>query len=163
MIPRTNSIDIFLLPGKFYFAEAPLCIQTLLGSCVAITMWHPQRRIGGMCHYMLPSREVRGHQLNGKYADETMRMFEQEAQRYNTKLQEYQIKLFGGGSMFTYPHSQQRHINIAKNNVAMAHKLLDKYGLQFTAQDLGRSGYRNVIFDLSSGDVWVKHRTLMER
>ncbi|MBL8511280.1 MAG: chemotaxis protein CheD, partial [Betaproteobacteria bacterium] len=49
-------MDIFLQPGEFYFGDADTRIRTLLGSCVSITMWHPTRRIGGMCHYMLPTR-----------------------------------------------------------------------------------------------------------
>lgn len=163
MTPCENTMDIFLQPGEFFFAEAPLCISTLLGSCVAITMWHPQRLIGGMCHYMLPSRKRRAEQLNGKYADEAMQMFEQQACLYKTRLQDYQIKLFGGGNMFS--HSSHRHtrINVANSNVSIAHKLLAQYGLTLTAQDLGHSGYRNIIFDLSKGDVWVRHRSLVEQ
>lgn len=46
---------VTLQPGEFHFGGANTRIQTLLGSCVAITLWHPIRRIGGMCHYMLPA------------------------------------------------------------------------------------------------------------
>lgn len=156
-------MDIFLQPGEFYFGEAPLCMRTLLGSCVAITLWHPQRLIGGMCHYMLPSRKVRAEQLNGKYADEAMLLFQQQANLYNTRLQDYQVKLFGGGSMFAKLHHRHHGINIANNNVAIAHRLLMHYGLELTAQDLGHHGYRNIIFDLGTGDVWVKHQGLVEQ
>lgn len=158
-----NSMEIFLQPGEFYFAEAPLCIRTLLGSCIAITMWHPKRLLGGMCHYMLPSRQVIREQLNGKYADEAMLMFIEQARRYNTELKDYQIKLFGGGSMFAKRHHRHHGIDIANKNVAIAHRLLAHYGLKVTAQDLGHQGYRNIIFDLSSGDVWVRHRNLVEQ
>jgi hypothetical protein len=52
-------IDIFLQPGEFYFGDHETRIRTLLGSCVAITMWHPRLRIGGMCHYLLPMHRGR--------------------------------------------------------------------------------------------------------
>jgi chemotaxis protein CheD len=163
MKPSENTMEIFLQPGEFYFAEAPLYIRTLLGSCIAITMWHPQRLIGGMCHYMLPSRQAIRDQLNGKYADEAMLLFRDQARQHNTRLQDYQIKLFGGGTMFARRHHRAHGIDIANNNVAVAHRLLAHYGLTLSAQDLGHHGYRNIIFDLSTGDVWVKHRDLVEQ
>ena len=53
---RDDILEIFLQPGEFYFGEGKTRIRTLLGSCVAITLWHPRLHIGGMSHYMLPSR-----------------------------------------------------------------------------------------------------------
>ena len=63
-----NKNDVFLLPGEFHFGDQDDRIITLLGSCVAITLWHPEKRIGGMCHYMLPSPMYREKpsELNGK-------------------------------------------------------------------------------------------------
>src|SRR5439155_18563598 len=46
----TAYLEIFLQPGEWYFGDADTRIRTLLGSCVAITMWHPRRCLGGMCH-----------------------------------------------------------------------------------------------------------------
>jgi chemotaxis protein CheD len=160
-------IDIFLQPGEFYFGGAATRIRTLLGSCVAITMWHPTRLVGGMCHYMLPSRNKPGSQLDGKYADEALQLFLLEAARHGTQLQEYQVKLFGGGTMF--PGYRKKTAsgnppanNIANNNVAAAHRLLAQHRLRLSAEDLGRNGHRNVIFDISSGHVWVRHQALTE-
>lgn len=153
-------IELSLLPGEFYFGDASVRLHTLLGSCVAITMWHPQRRLGGMCHYMLPSRQQLGqHGLDGKYADEAVLLLLREAARHHTCPQDYQIKLFGGGSMFP-GYSQQT--NIAYSNVKAARMLLARYQLHSSAEDVGRNGHRNVIFDISSGHVWVRHQELIE-
>lgn len=160
-------IDIFLQPGEFYFGDASTRIRTLLGSCVAITLWHPTRLVGGMCHYMLPSRHKPGSQLDGKYAEEAMGLFLLEVARHGTRLEEYQVKLFGGGNMF--PGYRKKTAsgnlpanNVANNNVAVAHQLVARHRLQLSAEDLGRSGHRNVIFDIRSGHVWVRHQRLDE-
>ena len=50
----SSSPVISLLPGELYFGQRHL-LKTLLGSCVAITLWHPQRQLGGMCHFLLPT------------------------------------------------------------------------------------------------------------
>lgn len=159
--------DIFLQPGEFYFGDASTRIRTLLGSCVAITLWHPTRLVGGMCHYMLPSRLQPGAQLDGKYAEEAMQLFLLEAARRGTQLQEYQVKLFGGGNMF--PGYRRKNAsgsltanNVADSNIATAHRLVTRHRLQLRAEDLGRSGHRNVLFDIRSGHVWVRHQRLNE-
>ncbi|MGI9213007.1 MAG: chemotaxis protein CheD, partial [Methylococcaceae bacterium] len=53
--PR-DIIEIFLQPGEYYFSDRDTRIRTVLGSCVAITFWHPGILVGGMCHFMLPTR-----------------------------------------------------------------------------------------------------------
>ena len=48
-------------------------ISTLLGSCVSITLWHRAKRIGGMCHYMMPSAIVEtAAPLDGRYAGRSL-------------------------------------------------------------------------------------------
>ena len=43
------------------------------------TMWHPTRLIGGMCHYLLPSRDgASATTLDGRYAKEAMQMLMHE-------------------------------------------------------------------------------------
>ena len=57
LFASTDPHTVFLHPGECYFGGGPTRIATLLGSCVSITVWHPRLLVGGMCHYMLPSRQ----------------------------------------------------------------------------------------------------------
>jgi chemotaxis protein CheD len=151
-------VDIYLQPGEFHFGASHTRIRTLLGSCVSITFWHPQRRIGGMCHYMLPSRKrANDDQLSGKYGNEAMAMFMGEVARHKSRPQEYEIKIFGGGSMM---ESLGRHAmaeNVAERNVQQARRLMLEYGLTIKAESLGGVGYRQLVFELWSGDVWSRN------
>ena len=151
-------IEIFLQPGDFYFGEEKTRIRTLLGSCVAITAWHPRRLIGGMCHYMLPHRPraAEAPALDGRYADEALQLFLREMRREKTPPWEYQVKLFGGGQMFEQTGQPRRHINISERNADYGKELIAKFGFKLIAEDLGGTGHRNVILDLWSGDVWLK-------
>lgn len=149
--------EVYLQPGDFYFGEGNTRIRTLLGSCVSITFWHPKRHIGGMCHYMLPSRK-RGNaiELNGKYGNEAMEMFMREIARHRSKPQEYEIKLFGGGSMMESLGRKSQAMNVAERNVLEARRLAQEYGLPVKAECLGGVGYRQLVFELWSGDVWSR-------
>lgn len=150
-------MEVFLQPGEFYFGEERTRIRTLLGSCVAVSLWHPQLRIGGMCHYMLPHRPHRGHgePLDGKYADEAMHLFMRELRRSRTVPADYQVKLFGGGQMFAYA-GPKRHVDISQRNMEAGRDLVVRHGFRLRAHDMGGEGHRNVILDLWSGDVWLK-------
>ena len=75
----TISIDakpgqhIVLMPGQMHISAQARSLRTLLGSCVALTMWHPKRRYGAMCHYLLPTRgKDNRSDLDGRYGDEAL-------------------------------------------------------------------------------------------
>jgi chemotaxis receptor (MCP) glutamine deamidase CheD len=75
---RLPKADILLHAGDFHFGSGKIRIRTLLGTCVAIAIWHPTRRIGGMCHFLLPTRrrsESTEGAAAGFYADEVMGLF----------------------------------------------------------------------------------------
>ncbi len=158
MQPTANAIDIFLQPGEIYFGDLETRIRTLLGSCVAITVWHPQRRIGGMCHYMLPARR-RGKKIgtiDGRYADEALLLLLKEILRAATNPYEYEVKLFGGGNMFADSAHTRRELNVADRNVEAGRELLKQHDFSAAAEHLGGRGHRQIIFEVASGDVWVR-------
>jgi chemotaxis protein CheD len=166
-------MEIFLQPGEFYFGDRNTRIRTILGSCVSITMWHPHRCIGGMCHYMLPSRGIKAaKQLDGRYADEALQLFLREIRAAGTWPEEYQVKLFGGGSMFLNvmketPSPRMEHGNgcdcrgIPCRNRQTAYQLIQHHGFNLTAEHLGGSGHRQVMFDIGSGHAWVRQNPIV--
>jgi len=155
------AIDIFLQPGEIFFGDSDTRIRTILGSCVAITLWHPKRRIGGMCHYMLPARR-RGKKidvLNGKYADEALLLLLKEILRAGTDPYDYEVKLFGGGNMFAPRARAETHLNVADRNVEAGRALLQQHGFAALVEHLGGRGHRQIIYEVASGDVWVRQHT----
>lgn len=164
-----NAVEIFLQPGDFYFGDMNTRIRTLLGSCVSITMWHPTRLIGGMCHYLLPSRESSSaNSLDGRYAKEAMQMFAQEIRATKTHPSEYTVKLFGAGNMFSgikiknqcnpsgCTDSINTCMNISCKNMTIARSLVASHGFAVAAEDLGGNGHRQIVFDINNGYVWVR-------
>lgn len=145
-------IEVFLQPGDLYFGDRYTRIRTLLGSCVSLVLWHKQELLGGMCHYMLPSRRHAGRQLDGRYADEALHLMLKEIRASGTRAEDYRLSLFGGGNMFGA--LMQR--NIGQTNVSAGLELLAAHGLQCHARHAGGDGYRNLIFDVWSGHVALR-------
>ncbi|MGZ0717010.1 chemoreceptor glutamine deamidase CheD [Pseudomonas palleroniana] len=155
-----GAAEVVLAPGQVSFATRPTRLRTLLGSCVAFTFWHPQRRIGGMCHFMLPARLRHGQPLDGKYGDEALELLIRHARAHGTRLQDYQVKAFGGGEMFPTQHRHLPTQNVAALNIRAALALAKHHHLHLAAQDMGSTGYRTIVFDLWNGNVWVRHQPM---
>ncbi len=146
--------DVYLQPGGVHFGHACTRIRTLLGSCVAVTFWHPQQRLGGMCHIMMPSRRQRpqGVALDGRYADEALAMLYQEMRARGTLPQQYVVKLFGGSTMF--PGKMSHPISV--ENLRSVHEELQKNGMKIAVEEVGGESSRQIIFDVWSGAVWSR-------
>lgn len=178
-------IEVFLQPGDVYFGDRNTRIRTLLGSCVSVVMWHPGLLIGGMCHILLPSRgkHRQGEAADGRYADDAIDMLLQEIRAAGTRPDEYQVKLFGGGNMFPHHAKARRNgpcalaatgahaglpwhagcedrsvhnCGVGCLNCAAVRRLLQQHGLSLTVQNIGGDGHRQVIFDIATGDTWVR-------
>ncbi|CBL43764.1 Chemotaxis protein CheD [gamma proteobacterium HdN1] len=158
---------IVLMPGEFYFGDRTTVIKTLLGSCVSIVLWHPQKKIGGMCHFVLPSRKVRGV-LDGRYADEAMELFLISLRARHTEAPQYRASLYGGANMIRLAPgvccaegaeplaASKRCTNVACLNQREARTLLQRFGFSLVEQDMGGNTHRMVEFDVGTGKVKVQ-------
>jgi chemotaxis protein CheD len=158
-MPNRGQIEVVLKPGEFHFGDRHTRIRTLLGSCVAITLWHPRRLIGGMCHFMLPTRggsPKPAGARDGNYGDEAMALLLEKIAACGTQLQEYEAKLFGGGNMFA-GCNMTCLLDVGQRNIESAHRMLGHHGVQAGPSCVGKNGYRNIFFDIATGHVWVRH------
>ncbi len=154
---QSEPVEIHLMPGEFHFGGKNTRLHTVLGSCIAMTLWHPQLFIGGMNHCMLPSRgKPDNSSLDGHYADEAMKLILHEVAKHHTRPAEYQVKLFGGGNMFQQT-IEEKTFNVARNNIEAAQVLLKANGFNIHVEHVGGSGHRIIIFDVRDGSVLVKY------
>jgi chemotaxis protein CheD len=146
---------VFLLPGQWYFGQTGALVRTLLGSCIAVTLWHPQKRFGGMCHFLLPTRpKPPDGTLDGRFGDEAMLLLSRAISRTGTRSSEYEVNLYGGAD--TMPDEIKIKFNIGERNVEKAWELIDKYGFQLQSVDVGGNEPRTVLIDLCSGQVELR-------
>ncbi len=152
---------IFLHPGEFRFTNSGVHLHTVLGSCIAITLWHPRIRVGGMCHFVLPSRPYgvpgSSSELDGRYAPEAMQLFEQAADLYGVPLDQYQAKVFGGANVHAMEIEYPDYY-VGTRNAEQAMSMLMERNIEILTMHVGETGNRRIVMDVSNGDVWVKHQ-----
>ena len=140
---------ILLHPGELGSGASGQVFGTVLGSCVAITLWHPRRHFGCICHFLLPTQPAAGG--DGRYAPTAFALMQRELAAREVPLQQCVAKLFGGGRMF----DQSQILDVGARNVAAARALLARAGLAPAAEHVG-GGHRHLYFDVDSGTVWVR-------
>jgi len=159
-----NAIEIFLDPGEYFVGDSSFKVRTLLGSCVSMVLWHPRMKYGAMSHFLLPTRKVGVDAAKavglqpmpeGKYADEALNLMVRELRQAKVPIHECVAKVFGGGNMFP-GQKLSEHLNVGRRNGEAAKRLLQGLGLKIVAEDLYGNGHREIIFNLSNGDIWLR-------
>lgn len=156
MARLNDLIDIFLKPGEYFVGDANYQIRTMLGSCVSITLWHPASRIGAMSHFLLPTRnliDTSVRPLDARYGDEALQLMLAELAQAGIKPQQCQSKIFGGGNMFP-KQTRKGLMHIGRKNGEAARTLLCAHGIPIVSESLFGIGHRQIVFDVSTGDVW---------
>jgi chemotaxis protein CheD len=148
----------FLNPGEWAIGDADDIFGTLLGSCVALTLWHPMMRIGAICHYVLPVRDDRlpPAALDGRYGGDAFALMERALLTRGVTLTQCQAKLFGGARVYDV---DGHHIDVGARNIAYARQWLASRTLVLAAENVGGVGWRRLCFDLSTGEVWMRFNT----
>lgn len=153
--PRHKGVapkEIMLMPGELFFGKDVPCLRTLLGSCVAVTMWNHKMRIGGMCHFLLPSRtRPPNTPRDGKYGDEAIGMLVDAIKRTGGQPRDYEAHLYGGAD--TMPDLERAMRYVGERNIEMGWKLIDEYGFQLMGVDVGENIPRVVRMNLINGQV----------
>lgn len=153
--PARKRDHVYLLPGQWYVGQRGEEVRTLLGSCVGITLWHPNRRIGGMCHFLLPDRRRgAGAVLDGRYGDEAVELLVREIQKSGVRTDEFEAQLYGGAD--TMPEDANVKFNVGERNVEKAWSLIDQHRFQLMAVDVGGNEPRSVTLDLITGAVVLR-------
>lgn len=154
-----NPAVVVLKPGEIWFGSGNTVVRTLLGSCIAITLWNHEHRLGGMCHYLLPEPgqdAKRRPEHPGYYGSQALAFFERQAAKSGLALSSFQAKIFGGGNMFHGIERRAGSVNISARNIEWARQTLAERQIKVVAQDVGGHVHRTLFMEVWSGDVWVR-------
>ena len=157
MIPPTQGKVVFLKPGQIMVSSEPVLVTTLLGSCVAVTIFSYRLRLGAICHAQLPGNGdvFDGVQdgPDGKYVDTAIRAMLERLLHQGALRGELGAKVFGGADMFD---GRGKLRTVGWQNAEMALRVLAHESVRVATQDLGGERGRKIIFHSHTGEVLLK-------
>jgi chemotaxis protein CheD len=148
---RRMQADLFLHPGEFTVQSQPLCIKTILGSCVAVCLWDPQTQIGGLNHFLL-ARPGRGDLCDNRFGSIATPALITGMQRAGAALARLTAFVIGGG----HPLHVLSALPIGAENAAIALEILEAHGIAVQHQDTGGAFGRKLLFNTDSGMLIVR-------
>ena len=133
-----------------------------LGSCVAVCLYDPVTRAGGMLHALLPTTASNnGTNVNpAKFVDRGIPLLIDSLVNLGAKPTRLIAKLSGGAQIVTAPGFNEMFY-IGRRNVEMAELALQAAGVKVTARAIGGSVGRTVKLYIADGRVTI--RTLKDK
>ena len=127
-----------------------------LGSCIGISLYDPQTKIGGLLHIMLPdSNQSRANENRAKFADTGIPDRLEELIRMGAARSRLVAKLAGGSQMFAFANASDI-MRVGLRNASASKKILKKLSIPIVGEDTGGNYGRTVQIDLSTGVYKVK-------
>jgi chemotaxis protein CheD len=156
--------EVYVQPGDSHFAEEPVVIRTLLGSCVGVTFWHQRLGVAALCHAMLPvfpkgaTREASNVANGRRYVDFTIRNLAQQFDARGANRSDVQVKVFGGADVLTAIRSSPRP-TVGRLNCESALRVLRDEGFVVSASSLGGNTGLTIHFNTLTGEVRLRRLT----
>lgn len=135
-----------------------------LGSCVAVAIYDPRKKMGGLAHVMLPeSRGKDSVSSPGKFADTAVPLLVERLVELGARRKSLLCKIVGGAQMFEIPGSRNREAglscgpsaNIGARNVEAVKEVLEKLKVPIVGEETGGNHGRTVRFKTDTGDVQI--------
>jgi chemotaxis protein CheD len=125
-----------------------------LGSCLGLTVWDPELRIGGLLHAMLPLSKINPEKAAGNpymFVDTGVPTLFRQLYDLGAQKNRLVVKAAGCG----YPLGKNEMFKIGERNHTLLKKLLWKNNVMLAAEDCGGTISRTVYFDMSTGRVVI--------
>ncbi len=143
----------YVAPGQIFVSASPAAVTTILGSCVAVCLWDPRMRIGGMNHFMLPQFANAGV-ASPRFGNVAMDQLLEQMRMAGARLPLLQARVYGGSCMFEQMRSPGGHLG--QKNSALALEFLRKRAIEVVDSALGGSRGRRLTFHTDEGTACLK-------
>ncbi len=166
-VPHFSDVPLkYLGPKECFLSPEPTLVSTVLGSCLAVTIFDPQRKVGGICHAFLPrAGQYRAMEDPGcMFVDKALTALLDRFCIIGSDCRRLEVKMFGGGQGIGANQSpdlkrvgpESLQFSVGPKNIQTAEEELAKRRMPIAARDVGGLLGRKVLFLTHTGGVWVK-------
>jgi chemotaxis protein CheD len=126
-----------------------------LGSCIAVVIYDPIVKVGGMLHYMLPESDLdakKAREIPAMFADTGIPMLFKSSYQLGAKKSNMIVRVIGGAQIL----DEKGVFNIGKRNYLALRKIFWKNNVMVAAEEVGGTVNRTVRLEIASGKVFLK-------
>jgi len=126
-----------------------------LGSCIAVAVYDPAAKVGGLLHYMLPDSTLdagKARETPGMFADTGIPLLFKSCYGMGADKKRMVVKVAGGASIL----DESNFFRIGQKNIMAMRKLFWRNNILIDAEDTGKNFNRTVRLDVGTGRVFIK-------
>jgi len=141
-------------PGEYFVTDEDIIISTVLGSCVAVALYDPTLKQGGLNHFMLPGeidRQSAFFDESGRYGMYAMELLINDLLKRGARKRNLIAKVFGGGHVLNTAQGR-----IPESNITFALQFLETENIPIASRDVGGTDARKIFFFAKTSRVLLK-------
>lgn len=155
MVTKPKIIEVDMADLKI--SSAPNILRSSgIGSCLMITIYDVEKKIGGLAHVMLPDSNKVPHSNPQRFVDRAIEIILEKLEKLGCKRADLEAKVIGGANMFKVLSTGPE--GIGAQNVEAAKEKLAEESVKVAASATGGNSGRSAEFDLQNGLITVKTR-----
>jgi chemotaxis receptor (MCP) glutamine deamidase CheD len=151
--PPSPEKEVTIYIGGVHSANQPEVVKTLLGSCIAVCLYDPTARVGGMNHFMLPNGSGGEAGNLTRFGVHAMDCLIGAMMKLGGDRRRFMAKIFGGAHVLNVRESVA---GVPQQNIAFIRRFLAAEGFPILAEDVGGYHPRHVRFYTDTGRAMVK-------
>lgn len=151
---KRNELVIGVGEGDACTEQELVLVTFALGSCVGLTLWDPEARVGGLMHSQLPvsyHNEGRAQSHPFLFTDTAVAELLRRVYSLGGERRRLIAKLVGGAE-----RTGDSSFRVGQRNIAVARRVLWKNDIMVAAEDVGASHPRTLYLDMTDGRTTVK-------
>ncbi len=134
--------------------EASL-VTYALGSCIAVLIYDPLAKVGGLLHYMLPDSSLDKNKAQARpfmFADTGIPLLFNRAYALGAVKSRLDVAVFGGAQVM----DANETFNIGKRNHLILRKIFWQAGILTRREDVGGMLARTVRLEMGDGQIMLR-------
>ncbi len=135
--------------------EEDVLITYSLGSCIAVVVYDPKIKVGGMLHFMLPDSSIDSEKAADKpamFADTGIPLLFKTCYGFGAEKKRMVVKIAGGSNILN-----NNYFKIGQRNIAAARRIFWKNRVLIDNEAVGNNYNRTVELYMSTGKVIVRN------
>jgi chemotaxis protein CheD len=126
-----------------------------LGSCIAVAIYDPVVKVGGLLHFMLPESALdqkKAAESPAMFADTGIPLLFKSCYQLGAEKKRMKVKVVGGASIL----NDASYFRIGQKNITAMRKILWKNNVLIDGEDTGLNCNRTVRLSIADGKCYVK-------
>ncbi|MGC8936924.1 MAG: chemotaxis protein CheD [Candidatus Methanomethylicaceae archaeon] len=140
--------------GEYKVSKSPAILATWsLGSCVAVIIYDCKSKVGGLLHAMLPRSASRSKTSNMIFVNTGIIDMLKAMIGLGAHEGYFVSAIIGGANILNL----KADLVVGEKNYRVAKETLKELGIPVVGEDVGGDRGRNVLVDLSTGEIFIEY------